>query len=308
MFRRAGARLFLLLQLLLLALSPARIAHAQACCAGSSAVTPARLALHEDALVGTTLHVGGVLGSYAVNGAYSPQGPGSTEVDVEEDLLLAVRLTKRAQLAALIPLVETFRSGLGASAHSGGVGDINLGARYDFVLARESRYIPGVAVLLGATFPTGRPPEEAQAPLAVDATGIGAFQGNVGLALEQTLCAWLVNLSGILAQRAARNALGVDETLGTQLTGIGAVAYTFRSEAALGLVGSYAAEGNATINGSPAEGSHKRGLTLSGVMLYPLTDTVRVQGSVFVMPPVSSVGANEPATLGATLTILMGIS
>jgi hypothetical protein len=307
MFRRAGVLFLAAAAALVLAVTP-HLAHAQACCAGSSAVTPARLALHEDALVGTTLHVAGVIGSYGVDGTYSPQSPGSSEVDVEEDLLLAIRLTKRAQLAALVPLVETFRSGLGQSAHGGGVGDINIGGRYDFVLTRESRFVPGIALLLGATFPTGRPPEEAQAPLAVDATGIGAFQGNVGLALEQTWGSWLVNASGILAQRATRNVLGVDETLGTQLTGIGAVAYTFRNEAAVGVVGSYAAEGNATINGSTDQGSHKRGLTLSGVMLYPLTDSVRVQGSLFVMPPVSSVGANEPATLGATLTILMGIT
>ena len=77
-----------------------------------------------------------------------------------------------------------------------------------------------------------------------------------------------VNVSGIVAQRATRHVQGVDETLGTQLTGIAAVAYTFQSEAAVGGVASYAAEGNATINGSPDPDSHKRILTLSGVALY----------------------------------------
>ena len=292
---------------LVLALLPAR-AHAQACCAGSGAVTPARLALHEDALVGTTLHVGGVLGNYAPDGTYTAQPPHTTEVDVEEDLLAAARVTKRGQLSLLIPLIETYRAYPGQSAHSGGVGDINVGARYDFVLAVEALYVPGIALLAGATFPTGKPPEQATAPLAVDATGIGAFQANVGLAIEETWRNWLVNVSGIVAQRATRHVQGVDETLGTQLTGIAAVAYTFQSEAAVGVVASYAAEGNATINGSPDPDSHKRILTLSGVALYPITDEVRIQGGLFLTPPVSSFGANQPASAGMTLTLLMGFT
>ena len=283
-------------------------AHAQACCAGSGAVTPARLALHEDALVGTTLHVGGVLGNYAPDGTYTGQPAHTTEVDVEEDLLAAVRVTKRGQIAVLIPIDETFRSVPGTSAQSGGVGDINLGARYDFVLARESRYVPGIALLAGLTVPSGKPVESATQPLAVDATGIGALQGNVGLAVEQTWGAWLANVSGIVAQRATRNANGVSETLGSQVTGTGAVAYTFRNESALGGVVSYAAEGNATLDGATDPNSHKRVLTLSAIGLYPLSDSVRIQGSLFLTPPVSTLGANQPATIGVTLTLLAGFS
>ncbi len=293
-------------------LSAAPSARAQACCAGAGAVTPARLGLHEDALVGTTLHVSGVLGNYAPDGTYTPQPADTHEVDLEEDLLMAVRVTKRGQLALLVPLVETFRAYPGPpaqSAHGGGVGDINVGARYDFSLAGESRYVPGIALLAGLTVPSGRPPEQATQPLAVDATGIGAYQGNVGLALEQTWGgAWLVNVSGIVAQRAPRTVQGVEETLGTQVTGIAAVAYTFPSEAAVGFVGSYAAEGDAVINGAADPESHKRVLTLSGVALYPLTDALRVQGSLFLTPPVTSLGANQPATAGMTLTLLFGLS
>ncbi len=198
-------------------------------------MTPARLGLHEDALVGTTLHVSGVLGNYAPDGTYTPQPADTHEVDLEEDLLMAVRVTKRGQLALLVPLVETFRAYPGPpaqSAHGGGVGDINVGARYDFSLAGESRYVPGIALLAGLTVPSGRPPEQATQPLAVDATGIGAYQGNVGLALEQTWGgAWLVNVSGIVAQRAPRTVQGVEETLGTQVTGIAAVAYIIPAHA-----------------------------------------------------------------------------
>jgi hypothetical protein len=284
------------------------LARAQACCAGTGAVTPARLTMHEDALAGVTLRASGVLGAYGVDGSYTPQPPHTTELDLEEDFLFAARVTKRGQLAALVPTVQTYRWYPGVSASGGGLGDINLGARYDFVLAGESRFIPGIALLAGATFPTGIPPEQAKEPLAVDATGIGAFQGNAGVALEQVWRAWLVNLSGIVAQRASRHVEGVDETLGTQVTGIAAVAYTFQSEAAVGGVVSYAAEGNASLDGATDAQSHKRVLTLSAVALYPITDSYRVQGSLFVTPPVSQLGANQPASAGVTVTVILGVS
>src|ERR1700733_10801889 len=83
-------------------------AYAQACYAGYAAVTPARLGLHEDALVGTTLHVSGVLGNYDPDGSFTSAAPHTAEVDLEQDLLGAVRVTKRGHLALLVPFDETY--------------------------------------------------------------------------------------------------------------------------------------------------------------------------------------------------------
>src|SRR5580704_2399535 len=52
---------------LLVSVTPAR-AFAQACCAGGSVITPGRLAMHEDALVGLQEKAGNVLGSYSQAG------------------------------------------------------------------------------------------------------------------------------------------------------------------------------------------------------------------------------------------------
>jgi hypothetical protein len=54
---------------------------AQACCAGGSAVTPARLELHEQALAGVELRAGGALGSYEPDGHYLRNPSGDTELD-----------------------------------------------------------------------------------------------------------------------------------------------------------------------------------------------------------------------------------
>ncbi len=277
-------------------------ARAQACCAGGSAVTPGRLELHEDALVGTQLHAGAVLGSYDDGGHYLASAPGATEFDFEEDLFGAVRVLPRGQVALLVPIVETERQTRTDGGHfGGGIGDINASARYDFLLAGESRYVPGIALLAGLTLPTGTAPESATQDLLVDATGIGAWQANVALAFEQVYGSWLVNATGIVAKRTAR----FGETLGTQVTLLAAGAYTFDSGLALALSASYAFEGDATATGGiDVPQSSKRLTTVTFSGLWPLDDKWRLLGGLFVEPPISGLGSNQPSVSGLTLTVI----
>jgi hypothetical protein len=281
------------------------VARAQACCAGSGALTPGRLALHEDALVGTELHASVVMGNYAEGGLYTGQPAGHSEYDFEEDLFGAVRVFKRGQLALLVPVIETRRQANDAEGFGGGIGDVNLSARYDFVLAGESRYVPGIAALAGVTVPTGLPPTSPSGgTLDVDATGTGAWQGNFGIALEQSFGHWLVNATELFAWRAPFSAMGVDEALAPQWTTLLGAGYVFPNEAALALFGSYAFEGNPAINGMVVPESTKRLplLGLSGV--YPVTDRLRLQASLFFNPPFSGVGAGQTATAGTTFTVI----
>ena len=125
--------------LMLLACSWSSRAHAQACCAGGSAVTPGRLEPHEDALVGAELRAAGVIGSYQLGGAFVASPPGTPEYDFEEDIFGAVRVLRHGQVALLVPVDETFRRTPADGAHfGGGIGDINLSGRYDFS-SRASR-------------------------------------------------------------------------------------------------------------------------------------------------------------------------
>jgi hypothetical protein len=279
-------------------------ASAQACCAGSGAVTPGRLAVHEDALVGLSLRHAHVFGSFDKDGHYSTPPAGSSEQDFEQDAIGAVRMpvVDRLQLAALVPLVETRRSARGVGEFGGGLGDVNVSARYDFLYAGQHRYVPGIAALVGLTLPTGRPPESATNALATDATGIGAFQGNAGIAFEQLFGAWLVTAYGIVAKRASRTVQGIRTTLGTQWTALVAVAYSFPGDYALAAFASYTGEGTAEINGADLGGTSRR-VPLVGVTgIVPLSDHLRLQGGVSGNPPVPTLGKNQPATVGLTLT------
>lgn len=293
--------------ILAIAASAPRSAWAQACCAGTGAVTPGRLALHEDALVGVQLKNGLVYGSYDAAGHYVSPPAGANELDLEQDLFGALRVLDRGQLAFLVPLVETWRSSLGQSETGGGVGDINVNARYDFLYAGASQVIPGIAALAGITVPTGTPPDApGLGPLATGATGIGAYQINFGVAAEQTYGPWLLNLTGLVALRTARTVPGTatSETLAPQWTALAAVAYTFESDAALALSASEVVEGDATFDGQDSPGTGRRlpTMTLSG--LLPLTDSLRLQGSIYANPPVAALGANLTADVGLTIAAL----
>jgi hypothetical protein len=297
----------------------ARQAHSQACCAGAGALTPGRLQLHEDALVGTQLHAATVLGSFD-NGSHYSSAPSGSEYDLEQDLFGAVRVLRRGQIALLVPFVETYRHEVdasqpgGLSEFGGGIGDINLSLRYDFILAGQSRYVPGIAALAGVTAPSGTPPDKQipSKPLGTDATGIGAWQGNVGLALEQTYGPWLFNATELFAWRAPRTAniggVSESEALAPQFVTLLGVAYTFRNDLALALFGSYTLEGTATLDGAPAPDSARRVALVSISGAYPLTGHLRVQASLFLNPPLSGFGLNQTATTGLTMTFLWGWS
>ena len=288
----------------LFALTPAR-AHAQACCAPTSAVTPGRLALHEDALVGIQLRGASLFGAYSAGGHYAAAPTGTSEQDFEQDLFVAVRFLRRGQFALVVPLIETRRvtlaRGESRSELGGGFGDANVSGRYDVLLAGHYRYAPGIALLAGATLPTGVAPEAANNPLATDATGIGALQLHAGLALEKTFGPWLVSAAGLVAQRLSRSVHDIDVTLAAQWSVVLAGAYTFGNAAGIALSASYATEGNATIDGSEQERTGRRLVTVTASGALPLSDHLRMHGGVFFTPPVSLVGKNQNASAGLSL-------
>ena len=284
-----------------------RGAFAQACCAGSGAVTPGRLAMHEDLLVAAQLKADHVFGSFDSRGHYSTPPSGTSEQNFEQDLIGAWRipLLDRMQIALQIPIIENRRSSRGNAKVGGGLGDINVAARYDFIYAGWHRYVPGIAVLAGVTFPSGTAPEKASdQQLATDATGIGAFQGNLGVNVEQIFGNWLVSIYGIVAKRASRTANGVSTTLGTQWTALAAVAYTLPHDYAVAASVSYTGEGDSEVNGTDVTDSARR-IPIVGVSgVVPLSDHFRFQGALSMNPPIPSLGKNQPANAGLSITAL----
>jgi hypothetical protein len=214
----------------------------------------------------------------------------------------ALRIVPRGQLALLVPAVQTYRRTPDQSSFGGGVGDINLSGRYDFTLAGEAIYIPGIALLAGVTFPTGASIERAN-PLGTDATGVGAYQANLGVALEQTRGPWLFGVTGLVAKRSTRTVGPVTTSLAAQWTLLAATAYTFPNDAAAALLVSYTVEGNPEVNGVTREAT-RRVPIFGAAGIYPLTDAWRLQGGLFLTPPISQLGQNTPATVELVFSLL----
>jgi len=262
------------------------------------------LSLHENALLGLQERATYVLGSFDPQRRFASSPTGTSELGSQTDILAALRVVSRAQISALVPVVTTWRRASARSELGGGFGDINLAARYDFILAGQSVRVPGIGVLFGISLPSGTAVEKARRPLATDATGIGTWQGNVGIAAEQTFDRFYLGVNAIVGKRTARTVGEVTEQLGWQLTTLGALSYTFDNAAAVGASWAYTYEGRATLDGQEVTGSGREQFLLSALGLWPFSESWRAQGSVFMTPPVRYAGRNQPAPLGLTLALL----
>jgi hypothetical protein len=290
-----------------LGLAVPRRAHAQACCAGGAVVTPARLALHEDLAIGVQVRARTNLGSFDSSGRYlSAEG---IEQVFEQDVAGSVRVTPRGQVGAAVPVIQTHRSAGDIDDWGGGVGDVAFAARYDFLLATEALYLPGVALLAASDLPTGTPPDRASHPLAADATGAGTYDLTLGLSLEKARGHLYAGLNGWLTHRFSRTVSvsggpGLNESFSARWALLAVASYVFENEAALGLTLSAFDEGPATINGARDDSTRLRLTTLGAAGVLPIRDLWRVQGSAFLDVPITSFGRNEPTGYGMTLSLV----
>lgn len=286
-------------------LAHASRARAQACCAGASAITPARLELHEQFLFGVQLRAAWMLGSYDGDANFHDTPPGVAQWDFEEDVFGSLRVAGRGQLGVLVPVLESWRTtSTTGSEFGGGIGDVNVNARYDFLYGSEKSYAPGIALLLGVTLPTGRPPEEAELPLMSDATGLGAWQFSAGLGLERPFGHFLVSAAGIVSKRTARDVRGIESELGAELSALLGLAYTLSDDTSVAVVGTYGYEGNATVNHEEVPNTARERLRLAAVGSVTVLDEWRIQGGFICDPPASGLGRNQIASLGGTFTVI----
>lgn len=275
----------------LVGLSP-READAQACCAGASALGSGRLTLHEEALVGADARVTDIVGSFANDAEY--RASSTTRVEFEQGIFGSLRLFEKAQLSLRIPFVETYHRARNVTEFAGGIGDIQLSSRYDFLLAGESLTIPGIGLSAGLIAPTGRPVERATKLLGSDTTGAGAFQLSLGASIEQTFDNVYVGLFSNVDYRLPRQARGRDVPGAVQLSETLALGWIFSNEAVVVLSSRFNIEPEAS----------KRILRLGLSSAMPLSDTLRVQGGIFGDLPVTGLGRNQSAGIGFQLAMM----
>ena len=268
-----------------------RRASAQACCVGTGLVTPARLRIYEDYGAGVQTRVRSVMGSFDAGGDYVRSPPGDDEMDLEQDFFAAARVGEHFQASLKIPFVETGRRSTGTSVWGGGLGDVSANARYDLTFAGDSRWWrPGIAVLAGLSVPTGRTVEQSVDPSG--ATGIGSFEGNVGVALEQVMGRTFLSVTGFVAQQTTRTVGSITQSFGPRLTALLAGGYAFANELTVG----------AFVLASRR--SDQALVTAGGAVAVPLGSSWRAQGSLSAELPFAGWGRQEPTGAALSLSLL----
>ena len=265
-------------------------AHAQACCVGTGLVTPARLRMFEDYAVGVQTSFRNVMGSFASSGSYVSSSGDNREVDLEQDLLAATRFGRHIQVALKVPFIETGRSETGVSTFGGGLGDVAANLRYDITFAGDEPWGPGIALLAGVSAPTGRTVEDSPDPSG--ATGLGSYEPNLGVAVEQVHGRMFVALTGFVSKQTSRTVGGQDVSFGPRLTGLFAGGYAFANEVTVGgfLTG--------------MRRSDEKLVTAGGAVAVPIGDYWRAQGTLSGDLPFSGWGRNRLTGAGITASLL----
>ena len=282
----------------------AGVAVGQACCAGGAAYQPARLKLHEDWLVGVSVQASDQLGSAGHNGSYIPNPPGDGEQDYTESLLATVRVFERGQIGLSVPFLQSNRYVPGTTQFGGGIGDISFTARWDFLYSNESAHFPGISLLGGVTAPTGIPPESASLPLGANTTGLGSWQGALGLELERTFFnGAVVSATGLVTENFVRHVDGLEEQLGTLFSGLLAAGWVFPDEAAVAATFTYSDSLDTKLNGVAQPMSERQVNTVGIAGGLPINDEWRLQATAFWDLPV--LGRNHPSDgIGGSFTVI----
>jgi hypothetical protein len=284
-----------------------RSASAQACCAGGAVVTPTRLAVYEDVAVGIESRAHGALGTFGADGRYGPSA--SSEQGFEQALAASLRLSRAAQVALVLRMVQTHRRAGTLDEWGGGLGDVTASARYDLLYPAERPRFPGVAILAGATLPTGTAADAATRPLATDATGAGSYDVSLGLGLEKAIGPLLAGVSAWGTHRFSRTiavpgAPPLTASFGWRASWLAYAGYVTASESAIALYASGFNEGDTSIGGATDPATGRRLTTLGAAGVLPFANAWRVRAALFGDLPVSSLGRNQRAGAGATVALV----
>ncbi len=283
-------------------LATATSAYGQACCSGGQAVTPIRLGDLERGAAGLLIRTTGGLGSVDATGKWQPAGAGTRELDLEQDLLAAVRVARRVQLALTVPWLETARVVPGVPWASGqGLGDVDLAARADLWRLDDARPWPALAVVAGVTAPTGRAADQATARLATDVTGTGTWQARLGAVLERQWQPWLLQAAGVVTWAAPRVVGELHAQQGLSGTATAAVVRELPADLYGSLALTWLGAAGSTVNGAALANSARSQWTASATLLWQATPVLRLHGGVTAQLPLAAVSQNATVTCGGVL-------
>ncbi len=170
-----------------------RPARAAACCVSAATGGVGRLRIWEQYATGLSASYGLGIGYWDPDSRWHRyRGYGENELRLSWWAL--GRLGRRWQAWVSLPGLVTWRRAGALHDTNGAVADAQIGVRWDPVLIGEYLGVPGVAVVLTLTAPTGRAPWHSRGDLGADITGRGAWVPAVAVVLEKTHLPWFFQL------------------------------------------------------------------------------------------------------------------
>ena len=289
-------------------------AWAQACCVAAGLTTPARLRRDERYAVGLQTRMRTVVGNFGADGTYATSGAGNRELGGQEDLLAAVRLGARWQVALQVPFVQTGRrvaapGGASLSGWGGGLGDVAASARWEPLFPDERGLgWPGLALLASVSAPTGRPADQATDTLATSATGTGSWRGELGVAFETVIHRTFLTATLSIAQRTGRTAgqppTVVHQSFAPQLTAVLVGGYALAGGSTVGVFALATRQGNARDDGGTIAGSGVGLFTAGLAASLSVTDGWRLQTALAGDLPVDGLGRNQTAGVALSAALV----
>lgn len=281
---------------------------AAACCTSATVFGAGRLLVWEDAAAGLRLSGGRGLGQWDAPGVWRAYPAGFREHELRLEAWGIVRLARRTQLSLRTPWLGNLRSAGESSAFGHGFGDLQTGIRHELVSLGEYVELPAIAVTVGVLAPLGRRPEDSPLPLAVGATGRGAWELSLGVEIEESWGPWYARLeAGVRAPLAfTRTDLGVSQRFGPG----GAVALSGGREVisnlVLGLMVSHDREARVNVDGAPVEGSAASSTSATAAASWRFHPHWTIQAAVTSAVLVDKLGANRPGLLTTTFGVRHG--
>lgn len=161
-------------------------AQASVCCMTTGIFGVGRLGLWEQSAAGLRTTGADTLGAWSADGRWRPNPQGWVDSELRLDVYGLLRLTERGQIHAMVPIFENRRGLDDEVVLAGGLGDLELGVRYEVLTIGEHEGLPALGLTASLLLPSGVRPEEAEQEFDADATGRGALGASGAVSIEES--------------------------------------------------------------------------------------------------------------------------
>jgi hypothetical protein len=144
-----------------------------------------RLAPEENASATVITTAQDLRGHWDGGGTYIPSDPNARDREYRVEGRVMGRIGRHFQFGGIVPVLHTTRKTVDSSSSGGGLGDVTVLTRWDFVKPGGEGAWPGIAATMSLSLPTGRSPFNSKDPSLADVTGAGAYELRPGIALEK---------------------------------------------------------------------------------------------------------------------------